>query len=112
MPARSKQALARKKANRDAARNDAKPIDRVARALVKSRGNLRQAALKLKITRPELRAIVNKNPKVLAEALERAERRLDAAEATLLEALRSTDKATRLRAASHIVRRSARWAGN
>jgi hypothetical protein len=84
-------------------------LKRIARVLRRSGGNMRQAAIKLKMARPELAALLRAKPLLLEAALEAEERALDLAEANLRQALRSENQRERLAAASHIVRRSPRW---
>lgn len=75
----------------------------------RSGGNVHQAAVELKITRIELRAMIKADPELLDQALEANERALDKAEALLRQALRDGDPRKRIAAAGHIVRTSSRF---
>jgi hypothetical protein len=84
-------------------------MKRIRRALRRSGGNLRQAARELKMTRPELQALISAEPELLEQALEANERALDKAEATIRQALREGETPKRIGAAAHILRTSGRW---
>ena len=81
---------------------------RIERALAERHGSVRQAAADLRVPTAELRRLTRREPSLLAAALERAERTLDEAEATLFEALRSDDPRRRLDAARFVLSKSER----
>jgi hypothetical protein len=84
-------------------------MKRIRRALRRSGGNLRQAARELKMTRPELQALISAEPELLEQALEANERALDKAEATIRQALREGEPVKMMTAAVHVLRTSRRW---
>jgi Xaa-Pro aminopeptidase len=87
----------------------APPLKRIRRALRRSGGNLRQAALELKMPRRDLSSLIDAEPELMEQALEAKERALDKAEATIRQAMREGDMVKRMTAAVHIVRASGRW---
>ena len=87
----------------------AAPIKRIRRVLRRSGGNLRQAARELKMTRPELTALISADPELLGQALEANERALDKAEAAIRQSMREGEPRKMMTAAVHILRTSRRW---
>jgi CRP-like cAMP-binding protein len=74
--------------------------------LIRFAGNIKAAAEALRITRAELRKIVDMNPKLLEAAFEMEERRLDRAQAVIMKGMREGKLAERLQAAAAILRLS------
>jgi hypothetical protein len=79
---------------------------RVLRELKRAEGNVSAAAKRLKTPIHDLRLMTRAWPELMDLALEAAEQRLDKAEATLYEGLRSPDKGRRIAAAAELLRRS------
>lgn len=84
-------------------------MKRIRRVLRRSGGNLRQAAIELKMTRPELQALISADPELIDQALEAHERALDKAEAAIRQALRDDDLRKAFVAATAILRTSRRF---
>lgn len=84
-------------------------MKRIRRALRRSGGNLRQAAKELKMTRPELQALISAEPELFEQAIEAHERALDKAEAAMRQALREGEPRKMMTAAGAILRTSRRW---
>lgn len=79
-------------------------LKKAARALKAHDGNISAAAKRLRVPAHDLRLLAQACPELVGAALEAEERRLDEAEAELMACLKSPDTATRLEAASYILR--------
>ena len=73
-------------------------------ALIEARGSVGKAARALDVPSADLRKFVTDNPKILAAAIEAAERELDKAEAIILAGMDSKDKLKRLEAAALVLK--------
>ena len=82
-------------------------FDRVRKAFFEADGNVTRAARVLKVPSADLRRLTQRHPKLVMDALELAHRRVDKAEAKLLEALDGDHVERSLRASLFILSHSA-----
>jgi hypothetical protein len=79
---------------------------RVIEALIEAEGNVSAAARKLGVAAPDLRGLMRADSKLVAQAYEEVQQKLDKAEALLWEGLRHESLGVRLDAAMYVLRHS------